>query len=105
MLLPIALAQATEASKPNFIEQMIPFVFIFLIFYFLLIRPAQKRHKKHQNLMEQLKKGDHVITASGILGTVHGLTDTFVTLEIADNVRIRILKSQISSLADQKLTK
>ena len=71
-------------AKPTFIEQIIPFIFIFLIFYFLLIRPAQKRHKKHQDLMNQLKKGDHVITASGILGTIYGLTDTFVTLEITE---------------------
>ena len=87
-------------AKPKVIEQIIPFVFIFLLFYLILIRPAQKRQKNHQNLIQQLKKGDKVITNSGILGIIHGLTDTFVTLEVAQNVRIRILRSQISSLAE-----
>ena len=99
----IAWAGAEEvARKPHFVEQMMPFLFIFLLFYFLLIRPAQKRQKKHQLLVNQLKKGDSVITSSGILGSIYGLTDRFVTLEVADNVRIRILRSQISSLAETK---
>ena len=91
-----------EAKKPHFVEQMMPFLFIFLLFYFLMIRPAQKRQKKHQALVNKLKKGDHVITSSGILGVIYGLTDNFVTLEVADNVRIRVLRSQISSLAESE---
>ena len=98
------VAPAEGAKKPHFIEQMMPFVFIFLLFYFLLIRPAQKRQKSHQALVNQLKKGDSVITSSGILGVIYGLTDTFVTLEVADNVRIRVLRSQISSLSTEKDT-
>ncbi len=90
------LAQ-TPAPQPTFIEQAMPFVFIFLLFYLLLIRPATKRHKKQQEFISQLKKGDQVITASGILGTVYGLTQNFATLEVANHVRIKILKSQISS--------
>ena len=102
-------AQALSASppsrkKPHVVEQIIPFVFIFLLFYLILIRPAQKRQKKHQALIQQLKKGDSVITNSGILGIIYGLTDTFVTLEVAQNVRIRILRSQISSLAESELS-
>ena len=106
-LLPLALAEAetTAPSKPHFIEQMIPFALIFVLFYFLLIRPAQKRQKKHQSLVSQLKKGDSVITSSGILGSIYGLTDSFVTLEVADNVRIRVLRAQISSLAESDTKK
>ena len=96
----VAMAEKSPPAKPHFIEQMMPFVFIFILFYFLLIRPAQKRQKKHQELVTQLKKGDSVITSSGILGVIYGVTDRFVTLEVADNVRIRVLRSQISSLVD-----
>ena len=105
-LFPLSWAEAAASSaEPHFIEKMMPFLFIFLLFYFLLIRPAQKRQKKHQELVNQLKKGDSVITSSGILGIIYGLTDSFVTLEVADNVRIRVLRSQISSLAESETKK
>ena len=104
-LLPLAWAEVAAPSKPHFIEQMIPFLFIFILFYFILIRPAQKRQKKHQALISELKKGDNVVTSSGILGIIYGLTDSFVTLEVADNVRIRVLRSQISSLAKSEIKK
>jgi len=100
--IPWVLAQDATKKQPGF-YQFVPLIFVFLLLYVLLIRPAQKRHKKHQVLVNTLKKGDQVITTSGILGTIYGLTDTFITLEIADNVRIRILRSQISSLADKEL--
>ena len=87
------------APKPHFIEQAMPFVFIFLLFYLLLIRPATKRHKKHQDFITRLKKGDQVVTASGLFGKIDSLTDTVVTLEIANNIRVKILRSQISSHA------
>lgn len=106
MIIPIALAESTTKPpvKPHFIEQIMPFVFIFLLFYFLLIRPAQKRHKQHQEVITSLKKGDQVLTNSGIIGTIQGLTEEFVTLEIAENVRIKILRSQISSRTPTKTT-
>ncbi len=96
-----AQVEVQPKPKPHLIEQIIPFVFIFLLFYLILIRPAQKRQKKHQDLIQQLKKGDSVITSSGVLGVIHGLTESFVTLEVAQNVRIRVLRSHISSLADK----
>ena len=92
-------------AKPHFIEQAMPFVFIFLLFYLLLIRPATKRHKKHQDFITQLKKGDQVVTASGLFGRVNDLTPTVVTLEIANNTRVKILRSQISSYAPQSNSK
>ena len=101
--IPLSLAQDAVKKQPGF-YQFVPLIFVFLLLYILLIRPAQKRHKKHQELVNALKKGDQVITNSGILGTIYGLTDTFITLEVADNVRIRILRSQISSLADKELS-
>ena len=101
----IAWAEAEAVpNKPHFVEQLMPFVFIFLLFYFLLIRPAQKKQKKHQELINQLKKGDHVITSSGITGVIYGLTDSFVILEVADKVRIRVLRSHVSSIMDAHKT-
>ncbi len=92
-----------KATQPSVLEQIVPFVFIFLLFYFLLIRPAQKRQRRHQNLLDKLQKGDQVVTSSGILGTIYGLTNEFITLEIAENVRIKLLRSQISSLRKPSL--
>ena len=102
MWVPSAWAETSSAAKPHFFEQLVPFIFIFLLIYLLLIRPAQKKQRQHQLLLDRLKKGDHVVTSSGILGTIHGLADHFITLEVAENVRIRIARSQISSLVDSR---
>ncbi|NCC77641.1 MAG: preprotein translocase subunit YajC, partial [Clostridia bacterium] len=69
------------------------------IFYFLLIRPQQKKAKEHQNYLANLKKGDKVITGGGIYGQIAGLTDKVVTLEIAENVRIKVSRSAIAGSA------
>lgn len=93
-------AQATgaaPAATPNLIEQMVPFIAIFAIFYFLIIRPQAKRQKTHQNFVNNMKRGDAVITTGGIYGKVQGINDKFVTLEVSDGVEVRILKSQIAS--------
>lgn len=97
MLWSIAEAQATAgaAKQPGLFETLFPMVLIFVIFYFLIILPQRKQKKKHQEFLSSIKRGDEVITASGILGTVEGLTDTFVTLQIAADVKIKILRSQI----------
>lgn len=94
----IAFAQ-DAAPGPSAFEQWMPLIFVFVIFYFLIIRPQQKRAKTHQNFVANLKRGDSVLTSSGILGTIEGLTEQYVTLEIAEGVRVRILKSAIASSA------
>lgn len=78
--------------------QFLPFVLMFVVFWFLLIRPQQKRLKETQEMQSALKKGEEVVTNSGIFGKITGVTDKVVTLEIADNVRIKILKSQVSAV-------
>jgi len=96
-------AAATGAPKqPGALEMMLPFVFIFAIFYFLVIRPQVKRQKTHQKFITELKKGDEIITASGILGVIEGMTDRFVTLEVSDGVSIKVLRSQIASNLSQQ---
>jgi preprotein translocase subunit YajC len=79
-------------------QQIIPLVFMFAIFYFLLIRPQQKKAKEHKALLEAMKKGDNVITAGGVHGKVVAVESDIVTLEIANNVNIKITKSYIASI-------
>jgi preprotein translocase subunit YajC len=68
------------------------------IFYFLLIRPQQRKAKEHQAMVAKLAQGDEVVTAGGLLGRVVDVGDTFVTLEIADGVRVKIQRFQVTSL-------
>ena len=79
-------------------QQIIPLVFMFAIFYFLLIRPQQKKAKEHKALLEAMKKGDNVITAGGVHGTVTAVDNELVTLEVANNVNIKITKSYIAAI-------
>lgn len=74
----------------------IPLILIFVVFYFLLIRPQQKQAKKHQTYLSELKKGNKVITKGGIYGEITGLTDNVLTLEIADNIRIKVTRDAIA---------
>ena len=77
---------------------LFPLLLMFLVFYFLLIRPQQKRARQHKELLENLKRGDEVITTGGIYGKVTGITENVVTLEIADNIRIKVQRDNISGL-------
>lgn len=79
-------------------QQIIPLVFMFAIFYFLLIRPQQKKAKEHKALLEGMKKGDNVITAGGVHGKVTAVENDLVTLEVANNVNIKITKSYIAAI-------
>jgi len=86
------------SSSSGTLMSLIPFVLIFVIFYFLLILPQQKRQKQQKALLEALKKGDKVITGSGIWGTVTNLGKETVTLQIADSAKIRIQREHIARL-------
>ena len=79
-------------------QGMIPLVFMFAIFYFLLIRPQQKKAKEHRALLDALKKGDQVVTAGGMHGKVTSLDDLVVTLEIAPGVNVKINKGFIATI-------
>jgi preprotein translocase subunit YajC len=79
-------------------QQIIPLVFMFAIFYFLLIRPQQKKAKEHRALLDSMKKGDNVITAGGVHGKVTSVENDLVTLEVANNVNIKITKSYIAAI-------
>lgn len=103
-MLSLAFAQAapeTGAAAGGMMSQLqglIPLVLMFAIFYFLLIRPQQKKAKEHRALLDALKKGDQVVTAGGMHGKVTSLDDQVVTLEIAPGVNVKINKGFISSI-------
>ena len=86
------------ASQPSGIMSFAPFILMFAVLYFLVLRPQQKKLKEQQDLLSSLKHGDEIITASGFLGKVTGITDKVVTMEVADNVRVKMLKSQVSQV-------
>lgn len=93
---PLALAQSAPAGEsPSFLMQMWPIFAMIFIFYFLMIRPQVKNQKIKQEFLSQLKRGDEVLTSSGIFGTIEGLTEKFVTLQIADGVKIKILRNKV----------
>lgn len=75
---------------------MVPLILMFVIFYFLLIRPQQKKHKQHQEMISNLKKGDKVITSGGIHGVITKVDDTDVQVEIADKIRIKVTRANIA---------
>jgi preprotein translocase subunit YajC len=93
-----AHAQAAASTPGGGLSQILVLVVFVVVFYFLLIRPQQKRAKDHQAMLAKLAAGDEAVTAGGILGRVIEVGDSFVTLEIADGVRIKVQRSQISSL-------
>ena len=80
------------AAQPNLFEMLLPFAFIFVIFYFLIIRPQSKRMKQQEQFLSSLKPGEHVYTTSGIMGRIESVTDLFVQLQVADGVNLKILR-------------
>ncbi|MCP4195599.1 MAG: preprotein translocase subunit YajC [Proteobacteria bacterium] len=75
---------------------IIMMVVMFAVFYFLLIRPQQKKAKVHQNMLGGLKKGDEVVTAGGLVGKITGVSDRVLTLEVSEKVRVRVIKTQVT---------
>ena len=95
----VAYAQGMGAAGgPSPMVTLIPFALIFVIMYFMVIRPQQKKGKEHQEMLNKLKKNDEVMTSGGIYGKVIDLKETVVTLEVAPNVRIRVHRPQISAV-------
>ena len=86
------------AGEPSPILQFVPLVFLFVIFYFLLIRPQQKKQKEHANMIAKLEKNDEVITAGGVHAVVISVGEKTATIRIADNVKVEIEKSSIQQV-------
>lgn len=97
-LIPPALAQGAAASPASQLPFLLIMVAIFAMFYLMLFRPQQKKQKEHQALISKLAAGDEVVTTGGLLGKITEVGDSFVTLEVADGVRIKVQKFQVSAL-------
>lgn len=94
----IAPAFAQDGSPGGSLASFLPLILIFVLFYFLLIRPQQKRQKEHQQMVAALSSGDEVVSGGGILGKVTEVGEQFVTVEIANNVSVKLQKHTISSV-------
>ena len=103
MLIPSAYAQtagAAESGGAAGFLSLAPLLLVFVVFYFLMIRPQQQRMKKLQASIEAVKKGDQVVTAGGIVGRVTKVEDGYVEVEIAANTRVRVVKSTLTEIVN-----
>ena len=89
---------ADAAGGMEGLKTFIPLILMFVIFYFLLIRPQQKRQKEHKALLANLKRGDDIVTAGGIMGRITNVAETFITVEVAEKVRLKVARGQIMSV-------
>jgi len=100
-----AMGQTPGGGQGSQIWSFLPIILIFVIFYFLLIRPQQKQKKEHQNLLSNLKVGDNVLTTGGIYGRITGIKDDKVTVEISDKVRVKVNRGHIAGVVKQDVMK
>ena len=91
-----------QGQQPNLLLQTAPLIFLVFVFYFLLIRPARKRQKQVQQMLDKLKNGDKVVTSGGLLGTVVGIDRNVIQLRIADKIKVDVTRSSIVGLQDQE---
>ncbi len=90
---------AGGAPAQNPLMSFLPFILIFFIFYFLMIKPQKKKMEEEQAMINSIAKGDEIYTKSGIIGTITGITDKIITLEVSEGVKMKIVKGQIGGLA------
>ncbi len=97
-MIPFALLLQAGGNPAAFLVQVLPIAAIFLVFYFLVIAPANKQKRKTQEMLTSLKKGDRVVTSGGIYGTIQGVEPEVVHLKIADNVKVKVARSAITTV-------
>ncbi len=95
-------AGGAEGGQGGAFGAFVPLILMFAIFYFLLIRPQQKKAKEHRNMVASIKKGDHVVSSGGLHGMVTGVTDDIVTMEIAPKVRVRVSRGSIAGVGARR---
>lgn len=89
-----------EGGAQGGITAFIPLILMFVIFYFLLIRPQQKKSKEHRQMISNLKKGDRIVTSGGLHGRITGVDENTLTVEIAEKVRVKVNRNHIAALAN-----
>lgn len=95
---PAYAAAGAAGGGSSFLIQILPLVLIFVIFWFLLIRPQQKRMKEHKEMIGNLRRGDVVVTSGGVIGKVTKVDDAEITVEIAENTRVKVVRGMISEV-------
>ena len=98
MLISPAYAQAPAAGGDAGLMSFLPIILMFVLLYFLMIRPQMKRAKEHKTMVEALQKGDEVVTAGGVLGRIAKVGDAHLTLEIAPNVEIQVQRGAVQTI-------
>ena len=93
-----AQAPAGGAGEAGGLSFFVPLIILFVVFYFLAIRPQQKRAKEHRQLLEALKKGDEVVTSGGMLGRISKVGDTYLTVDVADGMEITIQRQAVQQV-------
>ncbi len=96
--LAFAQTQAPAQGSPSPLVQMLPFILIFAVVYFLLIRPQQRKAREHATMVANIKKNDEIVTTGGLHGRVAALNDKVLTVEIAQNVRVRVERAQVAAV-------
>ena len=99
----LLMGQPNQGEGPGLMSNIILFGSIILIFYFMIIRPQQKRAKERQKLIDSMKKGDKVITSGGMYGTIAGMDEKTVLVQIADNVKVKLDRSAIATIVSESV--
>ena len=90
--------EGADSGSGSLLALLPPMIMMFLIFYFILIRPQQKKQKQHREMLEALRRGDRIVTAGGIVGTITKANETDLTVEIAKEVKVRVMRAMISDV-------
>ncbi len=106
MFVSTAYAQTAGAGgSSDMLVQFLPLILIFVVFYFLLIRPQQKKMKEHKGKIDAVKKGDQVVTGGGLVGKVARVDDIYVDIELAPNMKVKAVKSTLADVIDPTTAK
>lgn len=98
VLISNAFAQTAAGSPTSSLMSFLPLVLMFVVLYFIMIRPQMKRQKEHRNMLAELTKGDEIVTSGGLAGKITKVADNFISVEIAEGVEINVQKSAITTL-------
>ncbi len=94
----IAGTGQSAGQTPNMLSALLPFIILFAVFYFLLIRPQSRRTKEHKKLVEAVSKGDEIATNGGLMGKITAVNDQYVTMELAEGVQVKLQRQAISTV-------
>lgn len=98
MFISNAFAQAAGAAEPSIFQMFLPLILIFAVFYFLLIRPQQKKAKEHNELLAAIRRGDRIVTGGGIVGTVARVNDNELLVDISEGVRVTVMRGTVADV-------